>query len=176
LSLHVEAAAAEAVMPEPETAPAKPVLRIEPSRGWVALKLNELWDYRELVYFLIWRDVKVRYKQTALGAAWAIVQPFFTMLVFSLFFGRLAKMPSDGIPYPLFAYAALVPWTLFAQGLNQSSDSLVSSANLLRKVYFPRLAIPLSTIVAGLVDFAIADDYNVARRRSVVERLERQLS
>ncbi len=156
MSLHVEAAAAEAVMPEPETAPAKPVLRIEPSRGWVALKLNELWDYRELVYFLIWRDVKVRYKQTALGAAWAIVQPFFTMLVFSLFFGRLAKMPSDGIPYPLFAYAALVPWTLFAQGLNQSSDSLVSSANLLRKVYFPRLAIPLSTIVAGLVDFAIA--------------------
>ena len=135
---------------------ARPVLRIEPSRGWVSLKLGELWEYRELVYFLIWRDVKVRYKQTALGAAWAIVQPLFTMLVFSLFFGRLAKMPSDGIPYPIFAYAALVPWSLFAQGLNQSSDSLVSSANLLRKVYFPRLAIPIATIVAGMVDFSIA--------------------
>jgi lipopolysaccharide transport system permease protein len=137
-------------------ATARPVLRIEPSRGWVSLKLGELWEYRELVYFLIWRDVKVRYKQTALGAAWAIVQPLFTMLVFSLFFGRLAKMPSDGIPYPIFAYAALVPWSLFAQGLNQSSDSLVSSANLLRKVYFPRLAIPIATIVAGMVDFSIA--------------------
>jgi len=134
----------------------RPVLRIQPSRGWVSLKLKELWEYRELVYFLIWRDVKVRYKQTALGAAWAIVQPLFTMLVFSLFFGRLAKMPSDGIPYPIFAYAALVPWTLFAQGLHQSSDSLVSSANLLRKVYFPRLAIPVATIVAGMVDCSIA--------------------
>lgn len=147
-----------AVLAEAQAAAGTPrsVLRIQPSHGWVSLKLAELWEYRELVYFLIWRDVKVRYKQTVLGAAWAIVQPLFTMLVFSLFFGRLAKMPSDGIPYPIFAYAALVPWSLFAQGLHQSSDSLVSSANLLRKVYFPRLAIPIATIVAGVVDFLIA--------------------
>src|SRR5437588_3512365 len=102
-----------------------PVLRIEPSHGWVSLKLHELWEYRELLYFLIWRDIKVRYKQTVLGAAWAIIQPFFTMVVFSLFFGKLARMPSDGIPYPVFTYAALVPWTFFAYGLNQSAASLV---------------------------------------------------
>jgi lipopolysaccharide transport system permease protein len=131
-------------------------LRIEPSRGWVSLRLKDLWEYRELVYFFIWRDVKVRYKQTALGAAWAIIQPVFTMLIFSLFFGRLAKVPSDGIPYPLFAYAALVPWTFFANGLGQSADSLVGSGNLIKKVYFPRLAIPLSTVTAGLVDFSIS--------------------
>src|ERR1043166_5396752 len=120
-----------------------PMLRIEPSKGWVSLKLRELWEYRELLYFLIWRDVKVRYKQTALGAAWAIIQPFFTMVVFSVFFGRLAKVPSDGIPYPLFAFAALVPWNFFASGLSQSSDSLVSGATLIKKVYFPRLAIQI---------------------------------
>lgn len=133
-----------------------PVLRIAPSQGWVSLQLKELYAYRELLYFLIWRDVKVRYKQTALGAAWAIIQPFFTMLVFSLFFGRLAKMQSDGLPYPVFAYAALVPWTFFAQGLSQASDSLVGSANLIRKVYFPRLAIPVGTVAGGVVDFALA--------------------
>src|SRR6266496_2620074 len=116
-----------------------PTLRIAPSKGWVSLKLHELWEYRELLYFLIWRDIKVRYKQTALGAAWAIIQPFFTMVVFSLFFGRLAKVPSDGIPYPIFSFAALVPWTFFANGLTQSSNSLVGSANLITKVYFPRL-------------------------------------
>jgi lipopolysaccharide transport system permease protein len=156
--LSLETNPSEAVLPEAQAAAGtpRPVLRIQPSHGWVSLKLAELWEYRELVCFLIWRDVKVRYKQTALGAAWAIVQPLFTMLVFSVFFGRLAKMPSDGIPYPIFAYVALVPWTLFAQGLHQSSDSLVSSANLLRKVYFPRLAIPIATIMAGLVDFLIA--------------------
>jgi lipopolysaccharide transport system permease protein len=104
------------------------MLRIQPSRGWVSLRLGELWQCRELLYFLIWRDVKVRYKQTALGAAWAIIQPFFTMVVFSLFFGRLAKIPSDGIPYPIFSFAALVPWTFFTNGLNQSSNSLVGSA------------------------------------------------
>lgn len=131
-------------------------LRIQPTRGWVSLQLKELWNYRELVYFFIWRDVKVRYKQTALGAAWAIIQPLFTMIVFSLFFGRLAKLPSDGIPYPLFAYAALVPWTFFAQGLAQSADSLVSQGSLIKKVYFPRLAIPLSTVSAGLVDVTIS--------------------
>src|ERR1035437_541322 len=116
-----------------------PITIIEPSRGWVALKLGELWEYRELLYFLTWREVKVRYKQTALGVAWAIIQPLFTMLVFSLFFGRLAKVPSDGIPYPLFTLAGLIPWTFFANGLNLSSNSLVSSTNLISKVYFPRL-------------------------------------
>jgi len=133
-----------------------PVIVIKPSRGWIALKLNELWEYRELLYFLIWRDIKVRYKQTVLGAAWAIIQPFFTMVVFSLFFGRLAKMPSDGIPYPIFAYAALVPWTFFANGLSQSSNSLVGSANLIKKVYFPRMVVPISSVISGAVDFVLA--------------------
>ena len=132
------------------------VMRIEPSKGWVHLKLHELWQYRELLFFLIWRDIMVRYKQTVLGAAWAIIQPFFTMVVFSLFFGRLAKIPSDGIPYPIFAYAALVPWTFFANGLTQSSNSLVSSANLIKKVYFPRLVIPISSVLSGVVDFVLA--------------------
>ncbi|HVG31098.1 MAG TPA: ABC transporter permease [Pyrinomonadaceae bacterium] len=132
------------------------ILRVEPSRGWVSLKLPELWAYRELLYFLVWRDIKVRYKQTALGAAWAVIQPFFTMVVFSLFFGRLGKMPSDNIPYPIFAYAALVPWTFFANGLTESSNSLVGSANLIKKVYFPRLAVPVAAVLSGLVDFAVA--------------------
>jgi lipopolysaccharide transport system permease protein len=132
------------------------VVFIKPSKGWVSLNLRALWDYRELLYFLTWRDIKVRYKQTVLGAAWAILQPLTTMLIFSLFFGRLVKVPSDGIPYPLFAFAALVPWTFFANGLNQSSNSLISSANLLKKVYFPRLAIPVATVLAGVVDFVLA--------------------
>jgi lipopolysaccharide transport system permease protein len=132
------------------------VIRIEPSKGWVSLKLKELWEYRELLYFFIWRDVKVRYKQTVLGAAWAIIQPFFTMVVFSLFFGKLAKMPSDGIPYPIFSYAALVPWTFFANGLGKASNSLVSSSNLIKKVYFPRLAIPIANVLSGIIDFALA--------------------
>lgn len=131
-------------------------LRIEPASGLVSLKLGELWRYRELLYFLVWRDIKVRYKQTALGAAWAVIQPFSTMVVFSLFFGRLAKMPSDGIPYPIFAYAALVPWTFFANGLEQSSNSLIGNSNLIKKVYFPRLAIPIATVCAGLLDFSLA--------------------
>jgi lipopolysaccharide transport system permease protein len=150
---------------EPETAFTKitgvardsiPVTVIEPSRGWVGLKLGELWEYRELLYFLTWREVKVRYKQTALGAAWAIIQPLFTMLVFSLFFGKLAKTPSDRIPYPLFCLAGLVPWTFFANGLSQSSNSLVSGSNLISKVYFPRLTIPLSAVLSGAVDFTIS--------------------
>ncbi len=132
------------------------VVRIEASKGWVALQLKELWAYRELLYFLIWRDVKVRYKQTALGAAWAIIQPVFTMIVFSLFFGRLGKIPSDGLPYPLFAYAALVPWTFFSQGLSQASNSLVGSGNLIKKVYFPRLSVPIAAVTSGLIDFTIA--------------------
>lgn len=132
------------------------VIEIEPSHGWVDLKLRELWQYRELLFFLTWRDVKVRYKQTALGAAWAILQPFMTMVVFSLFFGKLAKMPSDGVPYPIFSYVGLVPWTFFAAGLTNTSNSLVGSSNLIKKVYFPRLAIPISTIFSGLVDFFLA--------------------
>jgi lipopolysaccharide transport system permease protein len=131
-------------------------LRIQPSNGWVSLRIKELWTYRELLYFLIWRDVKVRYKQTALGATWAIIQPVMTMVVFSLFFGRLAKIPSDGVPYPIFSYAALVPWTFFANGLTQSSNSLVGSANLITKVYFPRLTIPIATVLSGVVDFLLA--------------------
>jgi lipopolysaccharide transport system permease protein len=122
----------------------------------VSLRLKELWEYRELLYFLTWRDIKVRYKQTVLGAAWAVIQPFFTMLVFSIFFGKLAKMPSDGIPYPIFSYAGLVPWTFFANGLTQSSNSLVGSSNLIKKVYFPRLVVPLSAVLGGLPDFAVA--------------------
>lgn len=133
-----------------------PVIRIVPSQGWVSLKLHEVWAYRELLYFLIWRDVKVRYKQTVMGAAWAIIQPFFTMVVFSLFFGRLAKVPSDGIPYPLFAFAALVPWTFFANGLSQASNSLVSDGNLIKKVYFPRLTVPIASALSGIVDFLVA--------------------
>ena len=140
----------------PLAAEAYPTIVIRPSRGWIALNLRELHAYRELLYFLIWRDIKVRYKQTVLGAAWAIIQPFFTMVVFSLFFGRLAKVPSDNIPYPIFSYAALVPWTFFAHGLTQSSDSLVGSANLITKVYFPRLVIPISAVVSGVVDFFLA--------------------
>jgi len=133
-----------------------PVTIVKPSKGWISLKLDELWEYRELLYFLTWRDVKVRYKQTVLGAAWAIIQPFFTMVVFSLFFGKLAKMPSDGMPYPIFAYAALVPWMFFANGLNNSSNSLVGSASLIKKVYFPRLLVPISSIIPGLFDFFLA--------------------
>lgn len=131
-------------------------LVIEPPRGWVSLQLRELWEFRELLFFLAWRDVKVRYKQTVLGAAWALIQPFFTMLIFSIFFGRLAGVPSDGIEYPLFAFAALVPWTYFAYVLTQSADSLVSNANLIKKVFFPRLIIPFSGVCAGLVDFLLA--------------------
>ncbi len=136
--------------------PNVPVLRIQPSKGWVALRLGELWEYKELLYFLTWRDVKVRYKQTALGAAWAILQPVLTMVVFSLFFGKLAKMPSDGVPYPIFSFAGLVPWSLFVYGLTQSSNSLVGSGHLLKKVYFPRLIIPISSVLSGVVDFVLA--------------------
>jgi len=129
---------------------------IRPSQGWRALDLREFWRYRGLLYFLVWRDVKVRYKQTALGASWAIIQPVFTMVVFSLFFGRLGGIPSDGLPYPIFSFAALVPWTFFANGLTHSANSLVGSQNLIKKVYFPRLAIPVGTVLAGVVDFALA--------------------
>jgi homopolymeric O-antigen transport system permease protein len=133
-----------------------PLLVIEPIKGLVSLRLSELWMNREVLYFLIWRDIKVRYKQTALGAAWAIIQPLLTMLIFSIFFGRLAKVPSDGLPYALFSYSALVPWIFFATGLTQASNSLVSSANLITKVYFPRLVVPMAAVFAGLLDLTIA--------------------
>jgi lipopolysaccharide transport system permease protein len=133
-----------------------PTTIIEPSRGWSALHLRALWDYRELLYFLVWRDLKVRYKQTVLGVAWIVLQPVVSMVVFSLLFGGLLKVPSGGVPYPIFAYAALLPWNYFASSLGRSSTSLVSSAHIITKVYFPRLVIPISGVVSGLVDFAIA--------------------
>lgn len=133
-----------------------PVLRIQPQKGWASLRLKELWQYRELLYNFIWRDFTVRYKHTVLGASWAIIVPFFTMMVFSLFFGKLGKIPSDGVPYPIFSYTGLLPWTLFAQGLQQTSLSLVSKAHVLKKVYFPRLTIPIATVLSGLVDFLLA--------------------
>ncbi|MCM8811682.1 MAG: ABC transporter permease [Candidatus Omnitrophica bacterium] len=133
-----------------------PEIVIQPSSGWSSRFLKELWSGRELLYFLVWRDIKVRYKQTALGAAWAVLQPFLTMVVFSIFFGQLAKVPSDGIPYPIFAYCALLPWQLFAFALTESSNSLVANQNLVTKVYFPRMLIPIAAVVAGLVDFMIA--------------------
>jgi lipopolysaccharide transport system permease protein len=135
---------------------ALPVLRIEPSTGWVSLNLKELWTSRELFYFLTWRDIKVRYKQTELGIAWAIIQPFLTMVIFSLFFGRLAKIPSDGIPYPIFSFTALVPWIFFANGLTQASNSLVGNSNLITKVYFPRIMIPIAAVLSGAFDFALS--------------------
>jgi lipopolysaccharide transport system permease protein len=131
-------------------------LHIKPSSGFVSLKMRELWEYRELLFFLVWRDVKVRYKQTALGAAWAIIQPVTTMIVFSVFFGKLGKLSSDGLPYPIFAFAALVPWTLFANGLMQATNSLVGSSHLIKKVYFPRLIIPIAAVLAGVIDFLLA--------------------
>jgi homopolymeric O-antigen transport system permease protein len=135
---------------------AGPLLVIRPRRGWVALNLRDLWRYRELLYFLTLRDVKVRYKQTVLGATWALIQPVATMLLFTLFFGKLAGMPSDGIPYPLFALAGLVPWTFFSNSVTNSGNSLLGSASLVTKVYFPRMIIPGAAVLAGLVDLAIA--------------------
>lgn len=129
---------------------------IRPSPAWAPLHLREVWRYRELLLFLVWRDIKVRYKQTALGAAWAVIQPLFAMIVFTVFFGRLANVPSDGIPYPLFSYVALLPWQLFANALIQSSNSVVAGERLITKVYFPRLVIPLASILSAVVDFAIA--------------------
>ncbi|HLN96938.1 MAG TPA: ABC transporter permease [Pyrinomonadaceae bacterium] len=133
-----------------------PTFFIDPPSGWSSIGFRELWDYRELLYFLTLRDVKVRYKQTALGAAWAIIQPVFMMVVFSLFFGRLAKVPSDGIPYPIFTFCALLPWQLFAHALTESSNSLVANERLITKVYFPRLIVPIAAVLGGLVDFAVA--------------------
>jgi lipopolysaccharide transport system permease protein len=136
--------------------PENPLVVIEPSRGWIPLNLQDLWQYRDLLYILTMRDIKVRYKQTLLGALWAIIQPLFTMLIFTLFFGRLAGMPSDDIPYPLFAYAGLLPWTFFSNAVTNSGNSLVGNANLITKIYFPRMIIPMSSVASGLLDFLIA--------------------
>jgi lipopolysaccharide transport system permease protein len=129
---------------------------LKPASGWSPLNLRDLWHYRELIYFMTWRDLKVRYKQTLLGASWAILKPFMMMVVLSIFFGNLAQMPSYGLPYPLFSYTALLPWELFANALNVASRSLVVNSNMITKVYFPRIILPLSSILAGVVDFAIA--------------------
>ncbi len=147
-----ESPAAEPERPLPEGS----LVVIEPSNSWVPLNLRDIWTYRELLYFLVWRDVKVRYKQTLLGAAWAIIQPLFAMLIFTLFFGRLAGIKSDGIPYPLFAYAGLLPWTFFSNAITNSGNSLVGSSNLITKVYFPRILIPAASVMAGLVDLFFA--------------------
>ena len=136
--------------------PSEPLVVIQPSKTWSLLSFKDIWAYRELLFFLTWRDVKVRYKQTALGAAWAILQPLFMMIIFTIFFGRLAAVGSSGIPYPLFALAGLVPWTFFANSITASGNSLVNSAHLITKVYFPRLIVPAAAMLAGLVDFVLA--------------------
>jgi lipopolysaccharide transport system permease protein len=146
----ISASAGTAALPKP------PVLRITPPTRWWALPLGELWEYRELLYFFVWRDIKIRYKQTAIGAAWAVLQPFLTMLVFSLFFGKLAHLQSEGLPYSLRCYCALLPWTYFAGALQNSTNTIVESQRLITKVYFPRLALPLSSVLSGLVDFGIS--------------------
>ena len=132
------------------------VLRIAPSQGWWEFPFSELWDYRELLYFMVWRDIKIRYKQTAIGAAWAVLQPFLTMLVFSLFFGKLAHVPSEGMPYPIFYYSALLPWMYFAAALQNATNAIVENQKVITKVYFPRVALPLAAVLASLVDFAIS--------------------
>jgi homopolymeric O-antigen transport system permease protein len=136
--------------------PNEPLVVIQPTKRWSIVSIKDIWAYRELLFFLTWRDVKVRYKQTALGAAWAILQPLFMMVIFTIFFGRLAAVDSAGIPYPLFALAGLVPWTFFSNAITASGNSLVGSANLITKVYFPRLIVPAAAMLAGLVDFLLA--------------------
>src|SRR6202167_3427538 len=131
-------------------------LRIELRSGWIHVDFKELWDFRELVYFFVWRDVKIRYKQTAIGAAWAVLQPLLTMLIFSLFFGRLAHIPSEGLPYPIFYYSALLPWMYFAAALQSATNTIVENQRVITKVYFPRLALPLASVLSGLVDFAVS--------------------
>ncbi len=149
-------ATAESLINEHVGAAQPPQRVIQPTKGWAALELTDVWDYRELLYFFTWRDIKVRYKQTVLGAAWAIIQPLATMVVFSVFFGKLAGIPSDGVPYPIFSFTALVPWNFFAAGLQQSAACLIGHSNLVKKVYFPRMVLPISKIISGAVDFAIA--------------------
>lgn len=133
-----------------------PIVRIEPRRRWLALDLGELWAYRDLVYFFVWRDIKVRYKQTVIGAAWAILQPVMTMIVFSLFFGKLAKIPSQGLPYPIFYYSALLPWMYFATAMQSATNVVVEQQHVITKVYFPRVVLPIASVLAGLLDFSIS--------------------
>ena len=140
----------------PVNASTEPILVIQPSRTWFRLELAALWEYRELLYFLVWRDLRVRYKQTAIGATWALLQPLMTMMIFTVIFGHFARIPSDGLPYPIFAYTALLPWTYFASALNRSSTSVVAEAHLISKVYFPRALLPLAGTLSGIVDFALA--------------------
>ncbi len=141
---------------EPDALKSVPVLRIAPPSRWWAIPFAELWDFRELLYFFVWRDIKIRYKQTAIGVAWAVLQPFLTMLVFSLFFGRLAHIPSGGLPYPIFYYSALLPWLYFAAALQNATNAIVENQRVITKVYFPRLTLPLSSVLAGLVDFGVS--------------------
>ena len=133
-----------------------PVVILRPSGRFTRLNLDDVWEYRDLLYFLVWRDIKVRYKQTALGAAWAVLQPLLTMVAFSIFFGKLAKVPSNGIPYPVFTFAALLPWQLFSYSMTEAGNSLIGSQNLITKIYFPRLVIPIAAVLGGLPDFAIS--------------------
>jgi lipopolysaccharide transport system permease protein len=140
----------------PQQVAKESVVVVQPQRGWLQMDFVGLWKYRELLYFLVWRDIKVRYKQTAIGAAWAICQPLLTMMIFTVIFGRFAKIPSDNVPYPIFAFAGLLPWTYFSQSITRSGASVVSDSNLIRKIYFPRLVIPTSAVVAPLVDFALS--------------------
>jgi lipopolysaccharide transport system permease protein len=158
IKINAQAASTESAMSDDMIAPHidKPLIVIEASKSWRALNLLDIWQYRELLYFMVWRDVKVRYKQTVLGASWAVLQPLLTMIIFTIFFGRLAGIPSDNMPYPVFAYAALLPWTFFSNAVTASSNSLIGSSNLITKVYFPRMIIPSAAVGAGLVDFAIA--------------------
>jgi len=133
-----------------------PVVRIEARRGWLALDLPELWAFRDLIYFFVWRDIKVRYKQTVIGAAWAVLQPVLTMLVFSLFFGKLAKIPSQGLPYPIFYYSALLPWMYFATAMQGATNIVVDNQRVITKIYFPRVVLPIASVLSGLLDFAIS--------------------
>src|SRR6201984_86121 len=145
-----------AVQPQGANSPEVPVVRITPPTRWWVLPLAELWEYRELIYFYVWRELKVRYKQTVVGAAWAVIQPLMTMLVFSLFFGKLAHIPSGGLPYPVFYYSALLPWTYFAGALQNATNKVVDNQYVITKVYFPRLILPFSGVLLGLVDFCIS--------------------
>src|SRR3989304_1952618 len=138
------------------TKPKEEVLILQPTRGWGSLNLSELWVFRELIYFLTWRDLKVRYKQTVLGAAWGILQPFLSMVVFSVFFGGLLRVSSDNVPYPIFSYTGLLPWGVFSKALTDTGRSLVTNRTMITKIYFPRLVIPLSSVLAGVVDFLLA--------------------
>jgi len=133
-----------------------PMIHIAPSKGWISMGLKDIWEYRELLGIFVWRDLKVRYRQTVIGALWAILQPLLTMVIFSIFFGRLAGIPSDEIPYPIFSFAGLVPWTFFANSINQASNSLVNSADMIKKIYFPRITMPMAAVLASFVDFVLA--------------------